>query len=214
VSVTGPALLEEIQYAVVEPPDLGVTWESELWDSTEVLAYANQRQNRMLRETLLLVGQAAPIAVSAGTFRVTLPDDWVRTVRIVWRGSDGVTRALDRSDTFAADNALPTWMTTTGTPLVYMDEETPTLEVQLAPAPDVDGYVDLWYIPLGAELDLTADPEILTVPDEEAPSLKYGILADMLVKDGRGRDSVRAEYGQQRFQLGVDLAKIIMDGWA
>jgi hypothetical protein len=212
VSVTDQALLEEVQYALVEPPDLGSTWPSGLWTQAEMLAYANQRQARLLKETLLQVGIAAPIAVAAGTLRVTLPDDWIRTYRVVWRGSDGVVRALGRDDAFSADHGLPSWPLTRGTPLIYMDQETPTLTLQLAPAPDVDGLLDLYYIPLPSPLDLS--PEILTVQDEFAHGLKYGVLADALGKDGRGRDVGRSTYAQQRYELGADLARLIIKGWS
>ncbi len=212
MSVTDQALLEEIQYSLVEPPDLGATWPSGLWTQAEILAYANQRQSRLLKETLLQVGIASPIAVTAGTYRIALPDDWIRTYRVVWRGSDGVTRALGRDDSFSADHGLPTWSITRGTPLVYMDQETPTLTIQIAPAPDVNGLLDLFYIPLPAVLDLS--PEILTVPDELSHALKYGVLADALGKDGRGRDVGRAAYAQQRFDLAADLARLILKGWS
>ncbi len=123
MSVLDTDLLTALQYATLNPPDDGATWLDGLWTPAEVLAYLNERQNRLLRETLLLVGQAAPIAVATGVSQVTLPDDWMRTVRLIWRGTDGITRALFRSDSFAADAAVPTWETTPDTPLVYLDQE-------------------------------------------------------------------------------------------
>lgn len=209
MSVTDADLLTEIQYAVVEPPDGGVTWPSGLWTSAEVLGYLNQRQNRALKETLLLVG-LAEIPVTAGTFRPALPDDWVRTVRVIWRGTDGVIRPLNRSDSFAADAAIPDWGTELNTPLVYMDEEGATLTLQLAPAPNVNGSLDLFYVPKGDPLTLF--PDILNVPDEVAAGLKYGVLADMLSKDGRGRDDARAQYAEQRYGMYVEAVKMMMLG--
>lgn len=212
MSVTDQALLEACQIATLNPPDAGFTWPDDLWTTVEVLAYANQRQTRMMRDTLLQVGRV-PLTVTAGTLRVTLPEDWVRTVRVVWRGSDGRIKPLNRSDTWAADGVVSDWATVqAATPLVYMDEEAPTRTLQIAPAPAVNGTLDLYYIPTPSVL--TLNPEILTVPDEEEPALRYGVLATMLTKDGPGRDAERAMYAEMRYQLGVDAAKLLLEGLA
>lgn len=210
MAVTDAAILEELQYAVLEPPDAGVTWTSGLWTQAEVLAYLNQQQNRMLRETLLLVGEVL-IAVGIGSLAVTLPADWLRTVRVVWRGADGVVRPLFRSDSFAADQVLSNWATANGVPLVYMDEEAGTLTLHVAPASDVGGKVELTYVPLGDVLAMT--PSLVNVPDECVPGLKYGVLAKMLGKEGRGRDEGRAEYAQERYDLIVEAIGLLMEGW-
>lgn len=212
MSVTDQALFQEIQYALLEPPDLGATWPSGLWSSAEVLNYGIQRQNRLLRETLLLVGQI-PVTVFAFTSTLTLPFDWLRTLRMVWRGTDGAVVPLHPIDTFQADCSFPAWETTGGVPLAYLEEEnSATLQFRITPPPLVDGTIDLFYVPLATPF--TLDPEILTVPDELAAPLKYGIMADMLSKDGRGRDPERAAYCESRYQLGIDAAKIIMSGWS
>lgn len=211
MSVTDADLLQEIQFAVIEPPDGGVTWPSGLWSSAEVLAYLNLRQDQLLKETLLLVGQETEITVAEGVTRLDLPFDWLRTIRVLWLGDDGTVRPLHRTDSFAADAGLSGWNTVEGLPSFYMDEEAGTLTIQIAPPPAGSGKLDLFYIPLGDPLTLA--PDILNVPDECAWILKYGVLADMLGKDGEGRDVARAEYAQQRYDMGVEAVKMLMQGW-
>ena len=54
----------------------------------------------------------------------------------------------------------------------------------------------------------------LLVADAWAPYLKYGVLADMFSKDGRGQDLLRARYCEQRFAEGIALASVLVDGFA
>ncbi len=204
-------LFSAVQDVLMEPTDGGQTFPSGLWTRTEVLARANERQNRLLKSTLLQVG-SADIPATAGVVRYALPDDWLTTVSVVWIGSDGTIRELTRSDSFEADHGSPQWTTTRATPLFYMDEDSPLLTIQIGPPPDLNGTLQLLYIPQGAPL--TGLGELTAVPDEFVlPVLKYGLLADLFGKDGRGKNPEKAAYAEQRFALGIELAGIILRGW-
>lgn len=212
MATTDQALLQQIQYALLEPPDAGQSFPSGLWTRDEVVNTANQAQNQLLNDTLLLVG-IANVAVTAGVSRVALPADLILIVTLVWRGVDGTVRELPRSDSFEADHAIPTWeLTNTLAPLVYMEEEAPSGYVQIGPAPSVAGTLEVLYVPLGTVLN--GNGEILVVPDEVMPIVKYGALRDLLNKDGRGQDLDRAKYCDERRQLGVEAIEIILKGWA
>lgn len=208
------ALLTDLQYTLVETPDGGASWGSGLWTRDEVVNVLTQRQNRLLKETLLLVTLASPnLTVNIGDHRIALPVDHLRTISAVWRGNDGTVRELLRADSFEADHAISTWESTnTVSPLVYMDYDPLTLQIQIAPAPSVAGTIELLYVANGTVL--TGNGVALTVPDEWAHVVKYGSLADLLSKDGRGKDASRAAYSEQRFQLGIDLARLILEGWS
>ncbi len=118
----------------MEPRDFGVTWPSGLWTDIEILAYLNERQNRFLKTTLSQVG-IADLVVTAGVAIVALPEDWLTTVDVYWRGTDTRWVPLERSDSFEQDHGDPTWATTRGTPAFYMDEDSPLLQIRLAPLP-------------------------------------------------------------------------------
>ena len=208
MAIADTAVLSEIQLAMLEPTvDGGVTWTSTMWTAAEVLGYLNQRQNRFLKESCLLAAWTT-IAVSAGQLRPALPDDWVATVRVAWKGSGALTYLkLPRADSWSADNGVPTWPSTTAVrPKVYMDAETPTLELQLAPAPTGAGTLSLYYVSTAAP-GLDGLGELFIVPDEFVPYVKWGVLADMLSKVGRAMDPERAAYGEARFAEGVAIAK-------
>lgn len=214
MAVTDQQLLSEIQLAMLEPTiDGGVTWTSGMWTQAEVLQYVNQRQDRFLKESGLLTVWTT-IAVSAAQLRPSLPTDWVATVRVSWKGTGALTFVvLPRADSWSADNGLPTWPNTTGVrPIVYMDSETPTLQIQLAPAPTGSGTLSLYYISVGN--NMTGLGEIFNTPDEFIPAIKYGVMADMLTKQGRVADGARAQYCETRFNEGIELAKSwIVGGW-
>lgn len=207
-------LLSAIQTVVIEPVDGGAGWPSGLWSREEVLGALNQRQDRLLKLTLLHVKTADPVLIVAALQRVIdLPTDWLRTVTLVWTGNDGQIRELQRSDLFEVDHAdLAFRRTAEGLPLWYTEYDPATLQVEIGPAPSVAGTLSLLYVPTGT--DLTGNGVGLTVPDELSDALKYGTLADMLMKDGRGQDLARAHYGEERFQFTVELTRLLLDGFA
>lgn len=210
--MTDQTLLTALQYALVEAPNGGASWPSHLWTRDEVLGSVNQRQSRLLKESLLLITRLEPLTVGIGQTRVALPADLLRIVDLVWRGSDGIVRDLQRSEAFEVDHMIPTWETAQTAPLVYMEYDALTLEVQIAPACTVEGTLEILYVPKGTEVAGNGTP--LAVPDEWAHLLKYGVLADLLGKDGRGQDLARAQYAEDRFQLGIELTRILLEGWA
>ena len=209
--MTDTEILNQLQDALMEPRNDGATWPSGLWTVSEVLANLNERQNRFLKSTQLQVG-LADLTVTAGVGRYALPDDWLTTVDVYWRTSTGTLTALDRADSFEADHGLPTWGFTRGTPILYMDEDSPLLQIQIAPIPDVDGRLLLLYIPQAAPLD--GSQELFTVPNEYVHAVgKYGTLADLFGKDGRGANPEKAAYCEGRYRLAEEMARILLNGW-
>jgi len=207
--MTDQDILTDLQNALMEPPDNGATWPSDLWEKAEVLARMNERQNRFLKAALLHVGMASiPIAANVST--VALPQDWLVTQDVVWTGTASQTvRSLVRADQFQADHAHPDWTITGGVPLVYFDHDQPLLELRIAPTPLEAGTLLLFYIPQGDEVD--GSGMLLSVADEFADSaVKFGALADLLLKEGRGRSPDRAGYAESRFALGVEVADLIL----
>lgn len=209
--ITDQQILSQVQNVLLEPDDQGATWPSGLWSQAEILAYFNERQNRFLKTSLFWAG-LADITVTAGISIYALPQDWLTTIGLVWRGADGTVRPLVIADRYMLDQGDPTWTTIADTPKYYLSEDTPMLSVQIAPTPVIDGTLLLCYVPQGEEL--TGDGYPLTVTDEYAHAVgKYGILADAFAKDGRGKSPERAAYCQQRYDLALTMAEITLRGW-
>ena len=206
------SLLSEIQYALLEPPDGGQTWPSEVWTRDEVIGNLNSNLWNWLRDTHAIVTRVelAQLAIALGV--VALPADWLATAACVWRTAGGVRTPLGPVDRFEGDLALPTWEGTPGTPLGVDDFEADTLTLQLIPRPAADGVLELLYIARPAAVNGAG--ATLPVPEEFLSGIKYGTLSMLLRKVGRLVDPARASYCEQRYDMTVVLTKILLGGFA
>lgn len=214
MSVTDQQILNEMQYHLVEPADNGLTWPSGQWTATEVIQLLNQRQNQFLKETMILLKRTALAQVLPEVVRHALPADWIVTQRIVWKATNGTYTEVPRSDTMEATNSIINWTFNFGDedkPQLYNDAEAQTLTILTMPAVDVSGELQILYAYLGTAL--TGLGVNLTVPDEFAPTIKWGTLADMLSKLGRAYDTLRSQYCEQRYREGVEAARMMLSGW-
>lgn len=204
--ITDQELLEEIQRLVIEPPDLGATWPSGLWTAAEVQGYATQRQDRLLKTTCVGVSWL-DTPTTAGQSQQDLPDGWLAT-RNAFLVQQGETIPLSPVSRREADLLQADWGGTLGRPQWYIEQELGTRQLCLVPAPLVQGVLHLYAVLTGTPLDGTG--VALAVPDDLAPYLAYGILADMLGKQGRAYDAPRAAYCEARFSEGTELAQALL----
>lgn len=208
-------ILGEIQDSMIEPNDGGLTWQSELWTTQEVLNYLNNRQYDFLKRTHLVL-KRAPINVNPGVIRHPLPTDWVATQRVVWLSSDPIPTYTEvpRSDGWEADHAILDWPFNAGDPppQSYTDGELPTLQLEIFPAPNNAGQLQILYTFLSVFMDGTGNA--FAVPDEFVAAIKYGTMADMLGKVSRVQDIQRAEYCEARYEEGIAAAQIMLRGLA
>jgi hypothetical protein len=91
--------------------------------------------------------------------------------------------------------------------------ETPPLVIQIAPPNSDTGTLDLITVSRGAALN-PVTPVLLTVPDDFAPFVKWGALADLLSKDGLAADPARALHCEKRWQQGIQIAKTASMVWS
>lgn len=209
MATTDAQLLLEIQAALLED----ATFSNGLWSLAEVLRYFNQRQYRFLKETKILTAIGVSTWVP-GVPTQPLPPDWIATIAALWQDlGSGEWSVLPATDSWEMDHLAIDAATTGGAlPQGYRDGDTlATLTLTLAPAPLAQGNVELLYVSLSELLDGTG--VLFSVPDDWVPYLKYGVYADMLGKDGRGQDLIRARYSELRYQEGIVLAQALMQGW-
>lgn len=205
------ALLTELQYALVEPPDGGASWPSEIWTRQEVLDNINAGLRAILRDTQIVV-QRTELSIGAGALSVALPIDWMATCLVGWRALDGTRTPLGPVDSFEADLALPSWETMPGTPVGYADLDGPSLTLRLVPTPLANGILELLYVALPPLVTGAGTP--LPIPDEFASGIKYYTLSQLLSKVGRLMDPDRVVYCDKRYQITQIAAGLILGGWA
>ena len=206
--MTDAEVLTEIVAGVLEDP----TFASGLWTLAEVLALLNNRQQRFLKETR--VGAAVAIVPWVpGQPEADLPVDWVDTVCARWHAlvTDRWT-PVTGSDSFEFDHLTPDESLTVNPPQAWRRSDLETLRIALGPPPIAPGELELVYVALAAALD--GSGIACEVPDALCPYLKYGVWEDMLSKEGRGKDLIRARYCGQRWEEGVALARALNDGLA
>ena len=208
MAVTDLEFMEQLQRMVLEAPDFGATWPSGLWTRAEILGYANNRQDRFLKETLLVTSWLAT-PVIAQQAQQDLPDGWLAT-RNAFIVEAGHTYPLSPVTRREADCMLPGWESDYNTSKWYIAEEIATRQFSLVPAPLTGGVLNLFAALVGTVLDGTGT--WLTVPDECEPYLMYGVLADMFGQQGRAYDAPRAAYCEARFDEGVQLAQALLKG--
>lgn len=209
--MTDQDLLTDLQYALVEPPDGGASFLSELWTRDEVLHAVTTRLRQLHRDTQIIAKYGA-VPVGPSENPIDLPADWIATLEIVWRTPANVRRLLRPSDAYEADLLSPNWETTPAIPSAYLDGDDGTRTIRLAPLPAAEGVVEILYV--AQPTTVTGEGTNLLTPDEFLDGVKYGALADLLGKVGRASDVERSQYAEERYQLTVAMSELILGGWA
>lgn len=216
--MTDQELLTELQIALLEQPDGGQSWPSEVWDRDEVLLALNGAVDAILVDTELQIQRVELPVLAPAQGIVTLPSDWLATAHCVWRGSTNRRTPLGPADTTSADLAEPTWELVPGTPYCYADLDAAAqpvsgnLRLRLIPRPDEDGTLELMYVPQPAALNGAG--ATIGVVNEVLSGVKYRTLARLLTKVGRMNDPERAQYCEQRYQLTRVVTEILLGGWS
>lgn len=214
MAITDQTVLNEIQGHLVEPQDNGATWASGHWTVSEVIGHLNNIQYDFLKRTQILLKRGS-LATLPEVFRHDLPVDLISIHRVVWKSADtpAVYTEVPRSDGWEADHTTLDWpYEFAQVPKGYTDGELPSLQIETFPAVNVAGQLQVLYSYLSTLL--TGLGVNFTVPDEFVPCIKWGVMADMLGKVGRGHDPQRAEYCSQRYEEGIEAAEIMLSGWA
>lgn len=201
MAVLDTEFLNDLQWLLIEPQDGGVSWPSGLWTAAEILASINRVQSEFLRRTEITAAWTI-LPVVAGNGEITVPQDYILAADVIF--SNGTTaNPLTRSDEWELDRAIPTWQEASAAPIVYGDGiADDVLNLVIGPTPNVNGIVYLLYVACGAPISNDGTTEF-TVPDEAVVTILWGVLADLLDKVGRGEDMSRAQYCHQRFEEGI-----------
>lgn len=210
MTITLGEIWPELQFHTIEPINGALDFLTQTWTAPEVLSYFNNRQFQFLKETGIVMKRVA-IPTIPNVSRQTLPQDWIATQLVSWLGADGVTRDIKRDSVSNFDNLLSKWEINqlSQPPLAYTDSDiVDTLELQITPT-NLNGVITILY--LGLSTILADKGTEFSIPDEFVPAIKYGVLADMFSKAGKGQDELRSNYCELRYQEGVVAALSILE---
>lgn len=208
-------LMEEIQRHMLEPIiDCGQTWQ--LWTENEVLNYLRERISRFLMETRVVVDREVLTSV-VGQSSYDLSPTLAELRRVELGGN-----ALVPLDYWSADNGIVGWQNTPAAPYAFIEDPLQPLNVELVPTPSVGQTGSYDYIkssPLDPPSETDSTEKIaglgnyhLRLPAIFSWAIKYGVMADMLNKEGEANDPERGQYCEQRYQEGVELARLMVYG--
>lgn len=196
-------VLNKVQERLMEFPSSGVSFSSGLWSREEALRYLNERLNHFLERTGL-IRTVTYIQVVAGVSSYSLPSDVMEVNRIVFLDGESSPQPLIRADKFQLDNSDPGWQTDTGTPQMVLEEPLEYLEIQLVPIPNINGQLEIIYTGMVSVDNIPCDA--LPIPATFEPYITWGVIADMLKREGEMHDPERAAYAEGRYEEGIQLA--------
>lgn len=205
-TLTVQQITKSIIYALME--NAGEEVDGSTWVGTESFSLDDiqqavvRRVNRFLEDTGQIVTQSQ-VVVSPGSGIVDIPTEWIDVRRAGWITPESGHSVLWRTSEYVADSQFNDWNVSPGKPETYSVAVVPQIRLQLLPAPDDLGTLDLLMV---NALTVTG---ALNIFNDFGWVIKWGAIADLLGQDGEARDAERAQYAEQRYQEGVQLAKIM-----
>lgn len=210
-NVTDQDVLTEIAAALLEAP---INYATGLWQGTEqfdAVQFYTALQNRIWRflgDTGVYLkwinqnlGAGFPL-YSSRLYNYTLD---VR--RANWVDADGVRRIMNRVDAWDVRSYATSSFSPTPYPKYYSFDPNTQPSINWYPPANDIGTFELLYVPSGPTVGGATPVPLVGCPDDYCWAIKYGAMADLLGQDAEVRDPDRAAYCEQRYQMGVELAK-------
>lgn len=207
-TITDRSIVETLQYRLMEEIDpADGTGMKEQFAFTEIVRTLQQQRDQFIAETECEITRRSEVLVNAGTNRYYLDDTVIRVLRASWRTTDGTYHPLRGSSDEATVAAIPR---KGSIPKTYTVAAAPNLALDLHPVPEADGYLELFTIETGVELDTTANSNtgtVLGIHDDLAWSLGWATIESLFVKNGIGSTPARADVAARLHNLCTEMAR-------
>lgn len=201
-------LYQIILYHLIEPQLASGTWAgTPQYTVLDLTQSYIRRQNEILQYASANIQQLTPINLTPGTRTVSIPDTVldIRRARYVPVTSPPSPQTLWRGDPLSFQSFTPSYRQTSGqNPRNYALSDRPPLTLDVDFAPPQAGILDLLGTVAGTPANLPAATP-LSIPDDWAWVLKFGMLADLYNKQGEATDEPRAQYCLTRYTEGLKL---------
>lgn len=211
MAVTDTEVLNAVIYRVMEngAADANGTLMTSMFSVPQIVDAMNQRQWKFLKDTGCIASrQALPSPAGQPTYGLT--NDYIDTLRLAYKPNGGQYYSLQRVDSWEIDNGSPEWNYSTGDPSVWNESTQPTRTLNVAPLPSNTGTLSHLYVAVSATL--TGLGVALVIPETFSWAITWGVIADLLSSDGEAFDPKRASYAEQRYQQGVELCRLLIEG--
>jgi hypothetical protein len=205
-SVTDADLVSAMEYHLLEPATPAAYSGTSMFTQTDLVGALERRRNQFLAETGAVLTYYTPQVVPTPSGRIALQDSIIDIRRLAWKTPSGYCSPLWRENEWQMTTLMGAWTQTPGKPVTYSVSVTPPFGVQFAPPPSASGTLDALVVNAGAALN-PAGPTPIGIPDDFSWVPMWGALADLLGESGPAYDPARAQYCEQRWRDGVEMAK-------
>ncbi len=199
-------LVKIIQAHLLEPVT-GNSWTgTEMFTLDDLTKAIERRRDQFIVESGCVVTRSTQATAAPPVDRVGFSESIMDVRRVAWIDAGGVYKQLWRDDEFNMSSFSVGWNLAPAVPRVFSVAAAPILSLQLSPPAAAGGSLELLTVNSPALLDPTVGV-FLNIPDDFAWVVKWGALADLLGKNGQAYDPKRAQYAEQRYQQGVEMAR-------
>lgn len=204
VNVTDAAVMTEILYHLVEVPTIPYAG-TDMFQAVDFPLTMQRRRAQFLSESNLYFQHSLIANTELTTDTMQLNQDTFAIARLAWLAGNVTYTNLWPASQYSLNNLR---IRTGSTPQAYAwDLRAPRI-IEFAPPVTIAPLDNVEIIGAFAFDDIDpSDPQPLQVPNDFCWVVKYGALADLLKSDGQARDPKRAEYCEQRYQMGVQIAQ-------
>jgi len=211
-TITDSALASEILYHLLEPQLSGSPLAyvgTDMFTMDDISKAMQRRRDQFLEETGMVLTVSTIGVGTPPTTVIPLTDNTIDVRRACLIDvPSGVKTVLWRTNEFGAQGFKPGWGTSPADPTTgYSVAVEPPVSLSLIPPQANPAQLELITLNAGAALNPSTGV-LLGIPDNFAWVVKFGAMADLLSKAGQAQDLPRANYCQQRWREGIQIARI------
>jgi hypothetical protein len=202
-TLTTAQIAKSIVYHLIENNGAaadGTATSTSMFSITDINNAIARRVNRFLEETGQIVTRIT-LPVASGDGQIDIPNDWIDVRRAGWITPENAHTVLWRVSEYILDSQFNDWnISPSNVPSAYSVAVAPILWLQVAPPPSDIGTLELLIVDSSNSINIFNDFGWV---------IKFGAMADLLGQEGESRDAERSAYCQQRWDEGIQLAKIM-----
>jgi len=185
--------------------------QSTLYDLDIINTYIDKRLDKFLVHTGLNISMHE-LPLLAGTNDYEIPSYILDILRIAYKDSNDKYQKLIKEDEVDLNYFDIDYRQSTNEPKYYTRVLESDNLIRVYPTPQNNGILQLVCIKsrdksIALNNDGTRYTEVLLVPQDALPYIKWGVLADLLTQDGIGQDLYRSNYCLQRWNEGLIIGK-------
>ena len=211
-TITDSTLASEILFHLLEPQLSGSPLSyvgTDMFTMDDISKAMQRRRDQFLEETGMVLNVSTIGVGTPPTTVIPLSDTTIDVRRACLIDvPSGVKTVLWRTNEFGAQGFKPGWGTSPADPTTgYSVAVEPPVSLSLIPPQANPAQLELITLNAGVALNPSTGV-LLGIPDNFAWVVKFGAMADLLSKAGQAQDLPRANYCQQRWREGIQIAII------